>query len=65
MENRRRVTIAIRSPVNAKGLQLAGAMDFYVSLFVPVFMYGSETMIWEEKEKSRIRMYRRTTSEVY
>ena len=24
-------------------------------LLVPVLMYGSETMIWREKERSRIR----------
>ena len=39
----RRMTVAIRSLVNAR------------SLLVPVLTYGSETMIWREKERSRIR----------
>ena len=25
-------------------------------LLVPVLMYGSETMLWEEEERSRIRV---------
>ena len=30
-------------------------MGLNESLLVPVFTYGSETMIWREKERSRIR----------
>ena len=30
-------------------------MVLHESLLVPVFSYGSETMIWKEKERSRIR----------
>ena len=30
-------------------------MVLHESLLVPVITYGSETMIWREKEKSRIR----------
>ena len=26
-----------------------------ITLLMPVFMYGSETMIWKEEERSRIR----------
>ena len=37
----------IRSLVNARSL--------HESLLVPVLTYSSETMIWREKEKSRIR----------
>ena len=38
----RRVAVAIRSLVNQ-------------TLFVPVLIYGSETMLWKEKEISRMR----------
>ena len=51
----REVTGAITSLVNARSLQLECAMVLYESLLVPVFMYGSETMIWKEKERSRMR----------
>ena len=45
----RRVASAIRSQVNeSNGVQ-------HEILFVPVLMYGSETMLWKEKERSRIR----------
>ena len=40
----RKVAGAIRSLVNAMGLQLE-------SLLLPVFMYGSETLIWRVKDK--------------
>ena len=38
----------MRCLVNARELQLE-------TLLVPVLMYGSETRIWKEKERSRIR----------
>ena len=38
---------ASRSLVNARGL--------HETLIVGVLMYGSETIIWKEEEKSRIR----------
>ena len=41
--------------VNARSLHLECAKVFYKSLLVPVLSFGSETMIWREKEKSRIR----------
>ena len=40
--------------VNARSLQLECARVFHESLLVPVLMYGSESMIWREKERSRI-----------
>ena len=45
----RRVADAIRS------LQLECARVLNESLLVPVLTYGSETMTWREKERSRIR----------
>ena len=50
----RRVTDAIRSLVNAMSLQLECVMVLHESLLVPILTYGSETMIWREKERSRI-----------
>ena len=41
----KRVTDAIRSLVNTRGLRLE-------SLLVPVLTYGSETMIWKEKSRA-------------
>ena len=43
----RRVAGVIRYLVNARVL--------HESLLVPVLTYGSEKMIWREKERSRIR----------
>ena len=48
MASERRVAGAIRSLVNARSLQPE-------SLLVPGLTYGSEAMIWREKERSRIR----------
>ena len=45
MANGRRVAGAIRSLVNARGLQLECARVLHETLFVPVLKYGSETMI--------------------
>ena len=42
-----RVAGAIRSLVNARAL--------HETLLVPFLMHGSETMLWNEKERSRIR----------
>ena len=52
--NGRKVAGAIRSLVNARSLQLECARVFHESLLVPPLTYGSETMIWREKEGSRI-----------
>ena len=51
----RRVGFAIRFLVNARGLQLECAKVLTETLIVPTLMDGSETMIWEEEEGSRIR----------
>ena len=51
----RGVAGTIRSLVNARSLQLECARVLYESLLVNVFTYGSETMLWREKERSRIR----------
>ena len=51
----RRVGGTIRSLFNVRNLQLECARVLHESLLVPVLMYGSETMIWREKERSRIR----------
>ena len=54
----RRVAGGIRSLVNARDLQLQCAR---VSL-VPVCIYGSETMLWKERNLE-LGLYGRTTSE--
>ena len=51
----RRVAGAIKSLVNARGLQLECARVLYVSLLMPGLLYSSEPMIWKEKERSRIK----------
>ena len=53
--SRRRIAGAMKSLVNVRSLQLEGARVLHESLLVPVLTYGSETMIWKEKERSRIR----------
>ena len=51
----RRVTGAIRFLTNTRSLQLESARVLHESLIVPVLMYGSEKMLWREKERSRVR----------
>ena len=51
----RRVAGAIRSQVNTMDLQLECARVLHKTLFVLVLMYGSETVLWKEKKRSRIR----------
>ena len=51
----RRDAGAVRSLVNARNLQLECAKVLHESLLVPVLTYGSEIMMWREKERSRIR----------
>ena len=62
----RRPASAIRSRVNSMSLQLECARVLHETLLVAVLMYGSETMIWKEKERSGLGLglYRWTTSEV-
>ena len=54
---RRRVDV-IRSLVKARSLQLQCAKVLNESLLTPVLMFGCETIIWREKERSRIRTVR-------
>ena len=51
----RRVADAIRSLVNGRDLQLEFARFLHKTLLIHVLMYDCETLIWREKEGSRIR----------
>ena len=51
----RMVAGATRSLVNGRNLQLQYARVLHETLLVPVLMYGSETMLCKEKERSRMR----------
>ena len=51
----RKVAGAIRDLVNALGLQLECARVLLEGLLVPVLLCCGETMIWREKDKSKIR----------
>ena len=55
MASGRRVAGAIRSLVNTWDLQLECARVLHKKLLVPVLMYGSETILWREKERSSVR----------
>ena len=50
----RRDAGAIRSLVNTRNLKLDCARGLHESLMMPVLTYGSETMIWREKDMFRI-----------
>ena len=50
----RRVAGTIRSQVNVRDLELECARVLHETLLVPVLMYGNETMIWKEEERSRV-----------
>ena len=50
----RRAAGIIWSLVNDRDLQIEWAEVLHGTLLVPVLMYGSETILWKEKEKSRI-----------
>ena len=54
----RRVAGAIRSLVNSRNLHLRCARVLHETLFLNIFMYGSDTMFWKQKERSRIRAIR-------
>ena len=47
--NRRKVAAAIRSLVNDSGQQLECSRVLNETLLVPVLIYGSETIKWNEK----------------
>ena len=49
-----KVAVAIKSLFNSRNLQLECARVLHKSLLVHVLTYGSKTMIWREKERSRI-----------
>ena len=51
----RRMAGTIRSLVNARDLQLECARVLHETLLVLVLTYVSKTLLWKEKEKSRIR----------
>ena len=55
MVSGRRVAGAIRPLVTARSLQLECARVLHEALLVIVLTYGSETMTWREKERSRFR----------
>ena len=52
MASGRRVVNVIRPLVNTRSLKLESARVLHESLLGPVFTYGSETIIWREKERS-------------
>ena len=47
------------------GICSFSVLVFHETLLAHVLMYGSETMLKKEKERSRIRVYRGTTSEFF
>ena len=51
----KRVAGATRSLVKARDLQLDCVTVLHETLLVPVLIYGNETMLGKEKERSRIR----------
>ena len=56
MVSGRRVAGSSRSLFNARGLQLECVRVLHKTLCVLILMYGNESMIWKEKERSRIRV---------
>ena len=48
----------IRQLLNVRSLYFERAIELYEVLFVPVLLYGCETMVWMEKESSKIRPLR-------
>ena len=55
MASGRRLAGAIKFLVNARGLQFECGRVLHETLLVPVLTYCSETMLWKENERSRIR----------
>ena len=49
-----KVASAIRSLMNVGSLQLEYARVLHEAFLVPALLYGSETVVWREKESSRI-----------
>ena len=52
----RRVADAIRPLVHARDLQRECARVLQEALLVPVMLYGSKTMVWRKKNRSKIRV---------
>ena len=52
--SQRKIAGAIRSLVNARDLELEHVRVLHEGLLMPFLLYGSEIMIWREKERSRI-----------
>ena len=55
MASGRKVTGTIRFLVNGRHLQLECTRVLHEVLLMPLLLYGSEKIIWREKERSRIR----------
>lgn len=53
--NGKRIALEIKALVNEKELSLECASALHKSLLISTRMDGSETMVWEESEKARIR----------
>ena len=60
----RRVAGAIRSLVNARGLQDECALVLHESLLVLVLTYGSETIIWRRRRGLGLGLHRWITAQV-
>ena len=45
----------IRSLVNARGLQMECIRVLHETLLIHILTYSSETTLWKEKERSRVR----------
>ena len=59
VESETRVAGVIRSMVQDRSLQLECVRVLHESLLVPVLTYGSETMIWRERDLG-LELYRWT-----
>ena len=55
MASRKKVVDAIKSLVDAKSLLLECTRVLHGALLIPVLLYDIGTMIWREKEESKIR----------
>ena len=53
--SRRRAAGIINALVNAGNLQLECARVLHEALLVLVLIYGSDSMLWKEKERARVR----------
>ena len=50
----RKMAGAIRSLVNVKGMSVECARILHESILVPTLVYGSETMVWKERDRRRV-----------